>query len=273
MSVVIRESHATNDQPLWLGVNGGTIQGNLFVDGSIRAEGNVSTKVVIILDNNDNPVGGVYKRAVADGDGADGILLQGNEIQFGRLGTGLYNTKVTTSAGGSNLDVLSVGGNITATGSIIATGVIGGIGPVPFPAIANGAPQGITLSSGTPTRTQSFGLSSPYPIVANAEYDVQLTGFLTLLTGPAPVTGDAINVFVTVGSGVNGTVSQVFYPFDQAPKILQNINDTAPFNIRARICAPASPSANITATVTFSGNAATGNIGGTCTLLDVVRVG
>jgi hypothetical protein len=271
MSVVIRESHATNDQPLWLGAGGGTITGNLFVDGSVRAEGNVSTKVVIILDNSDTPVGGVYKRSVADGDGANGILLQGEEIQFGRLGTGTFNSKLVTSAGGSNLDVLAVGGAITATGNITATGLLNGIGPVPIASVPTGSTQSITLSTGTATRSGVWPVVTPIVPVANAEYDVQASGFFTLTAGTAPVAGDFCSVNVSTGPGFNSSVNQGIDLVNNFTPMTA-LNDTVPFNIRARITAPASPAGAITVTGYFSGNAATGTISGSLTLFDVVRV-
>lgn len=271
MSIVIRESHANNSQPLWLGAGGGTVTGNLIVDGNIRAEGNVSTKVVVIIDNSDTPVGGVYKRSIADGDGANGILLQGEEIQFGRLGTGVFNTKIVTSAGGSNLDLLAVGGAITATGNITATGLLNGIGPVPIASIPSGASQTVTLSSGSASRTLVFPVTTSIAPVANAEYDVQATGFFTLATTPAPVSGDYLTITVSAGTGINSNVAVIINPADFFPKLV-NVNDTISFSVRARITAPAVPAGALTVTARFNGNAATGNISATCSLFDVVRV-
>jgi hypothetical protein len=122
MSIVIRESHANNSQPLWVSVNNPDVDGTLTVSGGIRAPG-----IDFILPD-DTLVGA----RVASSGFVDGKLyLQATEVLVGQVGQGTTNTKFTTSAPGANADVLAVGGtvnvigNINATGTIIATGNVG----------------------------------------------------------------------------------------------------------------------------------------------------
>jgi len=58
MSIVIRESHANNSQPLWLSAAGGTVDGDLIVTGNIESDktvassgGNTDTFAIMKWDN------------------------------------------------------------------------------------------------------------------------------------------------------------------------------------------------------------------------------
>lgn len=109
MSSLIRQSHKTNDQPLWLATSGGVIDGSIICEGSLIADSDILLRTGIPKTTTSrlasNPAGTLY--------------LQGANINFSQIGS-IGNTNITTSATGANLDVLGVGGTINATGAVNA---------------------------------------------------------------------------------------------------------------------------------------------------------
>ena len=147
MSSLIRQSHATNDQPLWLATSGGTIDGGLTVDGNIICEGSLIADNDILLRTGfprtttsrlaSNPAGTLY--------------LQGAFINFAQVGS-IGNTTVTTSATGANLDVLDVGGT-TRTINFVLSSYADATG-APSPVAANVAQSGkATIKNGSTSVT------------------------------------------------------------------------------------------------------------------------
>jgi len=263
MSLLISRDYANASKPLWLPSGGGTIDGNvtitgqLDVAGAMGSETSVYAPTFIALDLSGNIVGEISHQAVSEGDAGDGLVLSGDRITFGKVGTNQGNTTLVTSAYGSGLDSLT-------------TNFLYAVGPVPSAPVPAGANPTVTLATGTPSRTASFGLTTPYPLLANAEYDVQATGFVSWSAGTAPSAGDLVSVAITVGSGVASSQAVTFYPGD-AP-FTWSLNVGVPFSLRARLTATGTPPANLTCSVTFSGASGTGTISGTLNLMDVVRV-
>jgi hypothetical protein len=125
MSALIRQSHATNDDPLWLSANGDTITGDLTVDGEITTGRLVTTRQL-----------GIGSHAFYDANGATqaGLLItgpgtavppandlmigvaNGQKIRFNQVGNDGFNTSLVPTAPGANLDSFVCGGQISATG-------------------------------------------------------------------------------------------------------------------------------------------------------------
>jgi len=112
MSIVIRESHANNSQPLWLSAAGGEIP-------PITVEGTITADEDIIFQASDNAA--VTNGRIVASDVATGRLYvqADTDIAFTKIGVGLTNTVLTLGTGGNNDDVLTVGGTID-TDTIVA---------------------------------------------------------------------------------------------------------------------------------------------------------
>lgn len=102
MSSLIRQSHASNSQPLWASASGSgaptvvdTTQVNLLTSTGAPTNADITT---------DGTTNGI-------------MCLQGDIIRFTKSGSSLGNTALTTSANGANLDSLVCGGQISATGT------------------------------------------------------------------------------------------------------------------------------------------------------------
>lgn len=112
MSLLINESYANTAQPLWAGANGGTISGNLTVNGNITTTpvglSSITTGGLFIKDP------GNTTRLAMGYTGANGQILcnPGNAIVLTQSGS-TGNTTFTPSAQGANLDALVVGGVVS----------------------------------------------------------------------------------------------------------------------------------------------------------------
>lgn len=110
MASLIRQSHATNDTPLWLGTNGGTIGGSLTVNGNITTTppglSSVTSGALYVRKVNN----GIALDMGYDGSG-NGVIVcsAGSSIKFGQVGSA-GNTTFTPSAFGANQDNFSIGG-------------------------------------------------------------------------------------------------------------------------------------------------------------------
>jgi len=242
MSVVIRESHATNSQPLFLSVNGGSSTGEIFAPG------------FDLTLTNGTPIG---SRMTADGLGVNGTMyLQGAEVKFTQMGVGNANTTLQISAAGTNNDILTVGGSIF------------GIGPVPSSTTLDASTKSVAISS-----PANFTVSSPlFPLVNGAEYDVQCSGFWSI-TSAAPQPKDFAEILLAVGSGTspgyyNFSCSDYQFPnFSEDP---WTANSTRPFKLRARMLSNGIPAMTLEAGLYGTGTY--GSISATITTLDIVRV-
>ena len=111
MSLLGTQVYANPSTPLWLGAGGNqTLNGSLFVNGLIRATGDVQSPTAFtIYDPSLNGVG----RLTANYSGSVWIQSPSN-IKFGQIGQGTTNTTLTVSTPGVNADLLTVGGTVDA---------------------------------------------------------------------------------------------------------------------------------------------------------------
>jgi hypothetical protein len=259
MSLLISRDYANKGTPLWLGTAGGTIDGNLIVDGGIQSLTNVSAPVFIVEDASGNDTGLI--RQAGTGAGA-GLLFQGDVFKFGKVGTGNVNTSLTTSVFGANTDLLAVGGTITAN-----------IGPVPTQIITS--TKTVASMAVSPAAPSQFGVDTTLASISGAEYDVQVTGTVFCASGTVDPADYIVYNFTAGGSG---TLSAIVFPgaaslggngvTGLAPLVAAGAAATV--TLRARVVSSASGtnlSANVRAFLT-----GTAVYGATLTVLDVQRV-
>lgn len=247
MSVVIRESHSNNSQPLFLSVNGGTSTGEIFAPG------------FDLTLNNGTPIG---SRIAADGLGVNGTMyLQGSQFKFGQLGTGNVNTSLQVSPFPTKADVLTVGGNLYVADTIF------GIGPAPTSTTL--ASASLPVAPGSPA---TFTVSSTlFPLVAGAEYDVQCNGYWAVAAA-APQPGDKAQIRLAVGSAISPGFYNFTYDDDQYPHFTEDPwgnGQIRPFKIRARMISNGIPSLILQASITGTGAY---SVDADITTLDIVRV-
>ena len=259
MSLLFNAVYANPDTPLWLSATGGTITGNLIVDGGIRAETNMSTPAYLVIDPSGTTTGSMTRAATGAGGG---LNFQGNLFKFGQLGTGNVNTTLTPSAFGANTDALNVGGSITCA-----------IGPIPPQIITS--TKTVNPVAVSPAAPSQFGVDNTITSISGAEYDVQVTGTVFCVSGTVNA---ADYIVVTFTAGGSGTISAVVLP----GLTLMGGNGVtgigpltaggaaANVNLRARVSSSASGttlSCDVRAFLT-----GTAVYGATLTILDVQRV-
>ena len=267
MSLLISRDYANSGTPLWLPTSGGTVSGNLVVDGSITADGgiqsltNVSAPVFVVEDASGNDVG--FMRQAGTGAGA-GLLFQGDIFKFGKTGTGTVNTSLTTSVFGANTDLLAVGGTITAA-----------IGPVPTQIITS--TKTVNPVAVSPAAPSQFGVDTSITSISGAEYDVQVTGTVFCVSG-TPDPADYIVYEFTCGGG--GVISAILFPAAAGAGLGGNgvtglgplvaAGAAATVTLRGRVVSGASGTTlGADARVFLTGTAV---YGATLTVLDVQRV-
>lgn len=115
MASLIRQSHATNDTPLWLGTNGGTINGSLTVNGSINTTpaglGGI-TAGGFTVTNTSNTI--ALRMGYNGNNGVIACQGGGGNIKFTQLGSA-GNTTFTPSAFGAGLDNFTIQGIVSAS--------------------------------------------------------------------------------------------------------------------------------------------------------------
>jgi hypothetical protein len=121
MSLLGTPVYANPTTPLWVGVGGGTISGNVTIDGFVTAGRVASSRALepafgnfVMLDASGATVGGLNQIGTP---GATDTIVQttsGRKLFFGLVGGAGANTSLTPSAVGANLDLLSVGGTLDA---------------------------------------------------------------------------------------------------------------------------------------------------------------
>jgi hypothetical protein len=259
MSLLGNPVYANTSTPLWLGVDGGEINGNLIVDGGIRSLTNMSAPSYLVLDPSGATTGAITRSDVGAGAG---LNFQGSAFKFGRVGTGSANTILTTSVAGANTDLLSVGGTMNCL-----------IGPTPPQVITSTKTvASIAVSPATPSQ---FGVDTTITSVSGAEYDVQMTGTVYCVSGTVDAADYIVYNFTAGGSGV---LDAIVFPgaaslggngvTGLAPLVAAGAAATV--NLRARVVSSASGttlSANVRAFLT-----GTAVYGATLTVLDVQRV-
>ena len=260
MSLLIARDYANTAKPLWVSSQGGTISGNLTVDGAIRSLTHVAAPAFLTLDPSGNTTGLVYNTTAPNG-----LLLQGDIVKFGKVGTGNVNTTFTPSVYGANTDNLTVGGTVNCL-----------IGPVPTQIITS--TKTVNPVAVSPAAPSQFGVDTTIAGVANAEYDVQVTGTVYCVSG-TPDAADYIVYTFTSGGG-QGSMSAIVYPTQTnlggfgvgALGPLTAGSGAATINMRARVSPNASGTtlgANVRA---FLGGGSTAVYGATLTICDVQRV-
>jgi len=259
MSLLVKQDYANKSTPLWLGTTGGTISGNLIVDGGIQSLTNVSAPAFLTIDPSLNVTGGIVPASAGAGAG---LNFQGGSFKFGRLGTGNANTILTTSVAGANTDLLSVGGTMNCL-----------IGPTPAQVITS--TKSVASIAVSPAAPSQFGTDATITSVAGAEYDVQVTGTVFCASGTVDPADYIVYNFTAGGSG---TLSAIVFPGETllggngvtglGPLVAAGAAATV--TLRARVVSSASGtalSANVRAFLT-----GTAVYGATLTVLDVQRV-
>lgn len=262
MSLLGKQVYANPSTPVWLSATGGTISGNLVVDGTITAASDIISGTEV-----DAP-----SLRVIDGSGATVMSLAniaGNSviqstapIKFTQLGTGSGNTTLTQSVAGANADLLAVGGTITAN-----------IGPVPTQIITS--TKTVNPVAVSPAAPSQFGVDTTLNSISGAEYDVQITGTVYCVSGTVNPADYIVYNFTAGGSGV---ISAIVFP-GEALLGANGVTGLGPLTaggaaatitLRTRLTSSASGtalSANVRAFLT-----GTAVYGATLTLLDVQRV-
>ena len=194
MSALIRQSHATTDQALWMSVEGDTASGPLN-----------APEFDLVLKNGT----AVNSRITGTGTAGDGIMyLQGNEIRFSQWLQGGTNTKLVITPAANNADILTVEGTIQSTVSQTSNLQLGNqiSGTA---SIAIGA-DNVVINSTAVTATSKiffsfFGVPSIGPgdgpsqgnLIVNPALIVPGTSFRVDLTSSTGVSVAASNVAVT----------------------------------------------------------------------------
>ena len=191
MSALIRQSHADNDKPLWLSVNGGTAT-NLTVDtltvdcangGSLEIEGN----------------GGVGLRLVSTNSTPNGFIQTDNSIFFSKIGNVPPATSFFTPGGTPNTDVLEVSGTI-ATKNITTNNVNGYAYPASIVNLIPSYASPVTLNAGV-TDVLSAVL---FPGVIQNQFYLFSVGLKILPTSSVTIAGN-----LQMGVRIGGIGSQI----------------------------------------------------------------
>lgn len=262
MSLLIARDYANANKPLWLSTSGGTITGNLVVDGGVEAT-TLEGQSISVLDASGN-----QRLSLAYDSGSSTSSIKSTlPIRFTQLGVPTGNTTFTASAAGANLDNFTLGGTLVAS-----------IGPVPTQAITS-TKSIASVSTGAPSQ---FGVDVSYSGLSNAEYDVQATGTIFVASG-VPAADDNVNFNVSIGGG-QGNMSALVFPGATGTAGGFGVSGIAPMTaigsggaaaniyMRARLTPNASGTilgANVKATL---GGGSTAVYGANLTTLDVQRV-
>lgn len=265
MSLLGKQVYANPDTPLWLGTTGGTITGNLVVDGTITATSDIISETEVdapslrVIDSN------AASKLILQNAGGFTLVQSTDPFKFTQLGTPNGNTTLTLSVAGANTDLLAVGGTITAN-----------IGPVPTQIITS--TKTVNPVAVSPTAPSQFGVDTTITGISNAEYDVQATGTVFVASGTTDASDTVVYSF-TSGGGQGSMTSTV------VPQSLIlggfGVGGTGPLTaggaaanvfMRGRVTPNASGTTLGANVRVFSPNASSAVYGATLTVLDVQRV-
>jgi hypothetical protein len=122
MSLLGTQVYANPSTPCWLGTSGGTISGNLVVDGNIGASGSVTAgqgfvTVESASVNGFSVLNTAQTQTVTNiqhlpAPSSRTVIQSGDPFVFAKVGASNGNTVLTTSAFGANTDQLEVLGTI-----------------------------------------------------------------------------------------------------------------------------------------------------------------
>lgn len=266
MSLLGKQVYANPDTPLWLGTTGGTITGNLLVDGTITATSDIVSQTEVdapslrVIDSN-----AATKMSLTNDFAGNSLIQSTDVIKFTQLGTINGNTTLTQSVAGANTDNLTVGGTINCL-----------IGPVPTQIITS--TKTVNPVAVSPTAPSQFGVDTTITGISNAEYDVQATGTVFVVSGATDASDTVVYSF-TSGGGQGSMTSTV------VPQSLIlggfGVGGTGPLTaggaaanvfMRGRVTPNASGTTLGANVRVFSPNASSAVYGATLTVLDVQRV-
>lgn len=249
MSLLGTPVYANSTTPLWVSVNGDTVDGNLTVNGNLAVNGpaqffgghtvKIANPSTLYLANTGQSQAGAL--LYSDNSATpNGFIETGATIYLGRITAGnTANTSFTPSAPTTNGDLLTVGGQIlTAAGK--------GITPLSSSTASTNIPVGVSTSL------------APTPAIAitsGQTYDVQINGYFSVPIGTTPAALDKMEVLVSVGSGTSPGFFQYSSILNEYPGWTEDpwvAGTFRPFQIRARLPANANL-ANIVILATLSG--------------------
>jgi hypothetical protein len=264
MSLLITRDYANKGTPLWLPASGGTMSGNLTVDGTITATNDIISETEVdapslrVIDSN------AASKLILQNTGGFTLVQSTDAIKFTQLGTTNGNTTFTPSVFGANTDALAVGGSITCA-----------IGPIPTQIITS--TKTVNPIAVSPAAPSQFGTDATVTSISGAEYDVQVTGTVYCVSG-TPDPADYVVYNFTAGG--SGTISAIVYPGVANAGLggngvtgigpLTAGGAAATITLRTRLTSSASGTAlSANARVFLTGTAV---YGATLTILDVQRV-
>jgi hypothetical protein len=268
MSLLITRDYANKGTPLWLATSGGTIDGDLRVDGSLTVLNNQSVYAsgYWVTDPSGSPTGRMlWMSSNVSPFTSNGVLFQGDQMRFSKVGSGATNTTLTISAAGANADNFTLGGTLNCS-----------IGPVPTQLITS--TKTVNPVAVSPTAPSQFGVDVSLTGISNAEYDVQATGTVYVVSGTVDASDTVVYSF-TSGAGQGSMTSTV------VPSSLVlggfGVGGTGPLTaggaaanvfMRGRVTPNASGTVLGANVRVFSPNASTAVYGATLSVLDVQRV-
>lgn len=291
MSLVGSQVYANSSKSCWVSVNGGdTVNGNLTVTGNLQVDG--ATQVSSLTATSNVQALGVTSTTTIQSTAGDVVAagsLKGQQVVFtAPLGTpigasvaanGVSPATVTITAG-AQVNFQSAAGVpdttlvLGAPGSktdVLSTNFLNAIGPIPANLVSPSAPQTVTLSPPANARG-GFFTAVGYPVVVNGEYDVQIIGNLIWDgTGVAPGATDEVRVNVNAGTADQSVLINYYYPGFAGP-IAWGANFPVPVYLRGRLLADGTSATLLVRLEGDFANAAVGNIVGTITFMDIVRV-
>ena len=189
MSLLGSQVYANSDTPIWVSAAGGTIAGNVVVEGTLEVDG-ASTLANTFFTTATGALVGVGAGANVGlelrSGGVDANINSDGTIFFGREGASGGSTSITPGAT-ANTDVVVIGGRIT-------TPVGGAITPI----------SGITSTKTInpvptdPAPAQAFVLDTNIPTILLGTYDVELHGRVLLASG-TPDPNDVVLITLTAG--------------------------------------------------------------------------
>jgi hypothetical protein len=264
MSLLGKQVYANPSTPVWLSATGGTITGNLIVDGTITAASDIISETEVdapslrVIDSN------AASKLILQNTGGFTLVQSTDAIKFTQLGTTNGNTTFTPSVFGANADNLTVGGTVNCL-----------IGPVPTQIITS--TKTVNPIAVSPAAPSQFGVDTSITSISGAEYDVQVTGTVFCVSG-TPDPADYIVYEFTCGGG--GVISAIVFPGAAAAGLGGNgvtglgplvaAGAAATITLRGRVVSGASGTTlGADARVFLTGTAV---YGATLTVLDVQRV-
>jgi hypothetical protein len=196
MSLLGKQVYANPTTPVWLSATGGTITGNLVVDGTITAASDIISETEVdapslrVIDSN------AASKLILQNTGGFTLVQSTDAIKFTQLGTTNGNTTFTPSVFGANTDNLTVGGTVNCL-----------IGPVPTQIITS--TKTVNPIAVSPAAPSQFGVDTSITSISGAEYDVQVTGTVYCVSG-IPDPADYIVYEFTAGG--SGTLDAIVFP-------------------------------------------------------------